>query len=333
MTNLSTGMLVRHASLGVGKVVAVEPTAVHVFFPDDEKRFAAKLRLATVRPMLATDGIERDPWLEGLSSFSFDETSGRYALGANWVTHDQAITELLAAHPRGFADGAPGAPATGPRERANRWRTAGAAWAAALGEGAGEKLVAAGDVAGLVRKVVGLERHLALVPGTFEKGALAEALRDEEAAAAFFEALFSVLAVPSPGRARFEALFSAVEAMEVPPALAWPLATVFPFLADPSRHLILWPRIACTAAERLGCDLRFDPVPSWPAYAALRGLATRLLETLAPHGATDLADVEAFLYVTSRPRTAAAKRAAQAAQPPARPARGAAKTTKSKRSA
>ena len=34
MSELSVGMLVQHVSLGVGKVVALEPNAVHVFFPD-----------------------------------------------------------------------------------------------------------------------------------------------------------------------------------------------------------------------------------------------------------------------------------------------------------
>ena len=45
MAGLQNGVLVRHATLGLGKVVAVEPSAVHVFFPGGDSRFAAKLRL------------------------------------------------------------------------------------------------------------------------------------------------------------------------------------------------------------------------------------------------------------------------------------------------
>ena len=45
MSSLETGMLVQHASLGVGKVVALEPTAVHVFFAKSSAQLATKLRL------------------------------------------------------------------------------------------------------------------------------------------------------------------------------------------------------------------------------------------------------------------------------------------------
>jgi hypothetical protein len=158
--------------------------------------------------------------------------------------------------------------------------------------------------------VVRLERHVVLVPGTFEAGSLQEAFRDEDAAAGFFEALLEVLSVPSPARARFEKLFAATEALDLEPGLAWPVATLFPFVVEPGRQVLLWPRIACAAAERLGSDLRFDPAPSWATYSALRAFGTKLLAELAPSGARDFVDVEAFLYATAtaRDRGAAAAR-------------------------
>jgi hypothetical protein len=301
-------MLVQHVSLGVGKVVALEPTAVHVFFPDGEKRYAAKLQLPRATALLRSDGVERNEWLEGLSSFSLDPVTRRYALAETWVTHDQAIADFHATYPRGFLD--PAYVATGKRERAPRWRAARVEWTQALGEGQAERLLEAGEVGDLVRRALRVERQLALVPGTLEPGSLAKAFQDEDAAARFFEALLEVLAVPSPARARFDKLFAATAALDVEPGLAWPLATLFPFIAEPGRQVFLSPKSACAAAERLGCDLRFDPAPNWRTYSALRGFAEKLLAKLRTSGARDFVDVEAFLYATAtaKDRDAATKR-------------------------
>ncbi len=309
MSDLSIGMLVRHASLGVGKVVALEPTAAHVFFPAGEKRFAAKLRLPDARRHLSTAAVPPDAWLQGLSAFALDSTSGRYALAASFVTHDQAIAGFLKMFPKGFADAAYVGTGTGKRERASRWRAARAEWLQVFPPGEGERLCGEGKIRELVKRTLKVAKHVVQVPGTFEPGVLEEALVDPEATAPFFAALFELLSVPSPGRARFEKLFAAAEGLELEGALAWPVATVFPFIADPTRHVFLWPKLACAAAERLGCDLRYDSSPNWPTYTALRTFSTQLLEKLKEHGAKDFVDVEAFVA------DAATRRPVAAAQP------------------
>jgi len=309
MSDIAKGMLVQHVSLGVGKVVAVEATAVHVFFPDAEKRYAAKLRWPTAQPLLRTEGVERNAWLEGLSSFSLDPAEGRYALAASWITHDQAIADFLREYPQGFADPAYAGTGGGSRRvRAPRWRAACGEWAAAMGAGEGERLLAAGEVRELVKRALRIEKHVSLIPGTFEEGTLKEALQDPDAALGFFAALFETLAAP-PARARLEKLFAAAEALDFEPALAWPIATVFPFVADPARHVFLWPRTACAAAERLGCDLRYDPAPNWATYAALRAFSGQLLTRLQASGARDFVDVEAFLHAAAASRGPGARKA------------------------
>lgn len=318
MSDIAKGTLVQHASLGVGKVVAVELTALHVFFPGSGKRYAAKLRWPDARALLRTDGVERDSWLEGLSSFLLDPTERRYALATGWITHDQAIAEFLREFPRGFADPAYlGTNGVTPRARAPHWRAAMAEWLESMGRGEGERLLAARDVRKLVERAVRIEKHVTLVPG--EVGTLARAFEDPDAALPFFEALFDLLAA-APGRARFERLCVAADALEVEPALAWPIVTLFPFVADPGRHVYLSPRTACAAAKRLGCDLRYDPTPSWPTYAALRALAARLLSRLQTAGARDFVDVEAFLHeiATSRPSDGRIRRASRDARPATR---------------
>jgi hypothetical protein len=296
MADFQNGTLVQHSTLGVGKIVAVEANAVHVFFPDSDKRFAAKLRLPNARPLLRTDGFEPDAWLAGLSAFTLDPKMGRYALAASWLTQEEAIEQFLAAFPGGFA-----APAyvSGKHARAARWRAAHERWEEKLGGGEAERLVAADGVRELVKRALHVEEATAPLHATADEGAVKEALSDEGAARPFFVALAELLSVPSPGRARFEKLFAAARSLPVDPAQQWLVATLFPFVASPGRHVLLRPKLSCEAAARLGCDLGDDAAPNWASYAALRTLSTRLLEALKPSGATDFVDVEAFLHVTA----------------------------------
>jgi hypothetical protein len=139
------------------------------------------------------------------------------------------------------------------------------------------------------------------IPGGVDQDVLKEALEPGDVVSAFFGALFRLLSVPSPARVRFEKLFTAADALGVEPDLVWPMATLFPFIADPTRNALLLPKPACGAAVRLGRDLRYKPAPNWVTYDALRGFSERLLEELRPLGARDLIDVEAFLYVVGTP--------------------------------
>lgn len=305
MDDLLAGMLVRHTSLGLGKVVAVEPNAVHVFFPESEKRFAAKLRLPAAKALLTTDAAAADAWLAGLSSFALDAASGRYALAANWLTHEQALAEFLAVYPQGFAD--PAYAGSGKRERAARWRAASAGWREAFGNGEGERLVGEGEIAALVRRIAAIEPLAALFAGALEEDGFADAFEDDAASRLFFDALFGLLSVPTPSRARFDKLFAAAGGLGVSPSSAWALATALPFVAQPQRHVVLWPKSTRTAAERLGCDLRYDPSPSWTTYAALRAFAVQILDRLKAVGAQDFVDVDAFLHVIATRRAQGAQ--------------------------
>lgn len=320
MSDLSNGMLVRHRSLGMGRVVAVEATAVHVFFPASEKRHAAKLRWPMARPLLQTEGLARDSWLEGLSSFALDDT-GRYALAESWISHDQAVVEFLGRCPGGFA-AEPASRASARTSRSARWRAAHLAWVEQLGGGRGEALLAAGKLGALVDRAL----RVADLAVPLEEGALKEAFRNPEANRAFFGALFELLSVPSPGRARFEKLFVATAGLEAAPPIAWAVATLFPFVAEPARHLVLWPKSARAALERLGCDLRYDAEPNWTTYAALRNFAGKLLERLTAIGARDLADVEAFLFAVATRRAAPGRRGEPEEAPPRAAARRSAAT-------
>ncbi len=307
MADLENGTLVQHTTLGVGKIVALEANAVHVFFPDSDKRFAAKLRLPAARALLRTEGFERNSWLEGLSAFALDAKAGRYGLATTWLTHDQAIEQFLAIFPEGFVDPAYVGGGGGKGTRASRWRAAHEAWNEAFGKGEGERLVADDDLTGLVKRALSVERLIAPLHPPADTDAVKEAFADEETTRAFFGALVELLSVPSPGRARFEKLFGTAGALPVDPAQQWLVATLFPFVASPGRHVLLRPKATSEAAERLGCDLGYEARPNWATYAALRTLSTQLLEKLQPNGAKDFVDVESFLHVTAATKRQASR--------------------------
>ncbi len=79
MEEFAKGMIVRHATLGIGRVVALEPAAVHVFFVEGERREAAKLRLSAAKVFLTPEPKTKDERLDSLPAFAFDPASGRWA--------------------------------------------------------------------------------------------------------------------------------------------------------------------------------------------------------------------------------------------------------------
>lgn len=313
MVELQSGTQVQHASLGLGRIVAADAQALHVFFPASHTRFAAKLRLPEARRFLRLEGFEPDDWLDGLSAFEFDGQAGRWALTASFLSQEEAIALYLAHRPKGLPGGDEGAARSGASDRRARWALASDRWRAHLGAEVIGRLLAEGELDTVVRRIVTLEKSVSPLLGKADQGVLAEALAEPASAAPFLRALLQVVDVPAPSRARFDALFRTARALPGAPEHRWLVATLLPFVAAPERHVLLRPRATGHGLERLGIALEPGESPAWPAYAALRAASARLLEVLAPHGAKDFADVECFLHLT-----ATAKAPARGQPPPAR---------------
>jgi hypothetical protein len=170
-----------------------------------------------------------------------------------------------------------------------------------LGRGVGERLLEAGDVAGLVERTLRVERHVRTLHRDAEKTSFEDGLADPGSARGFFAALFELLATATPERSRFEALAAAVVALAPGAAResGWPIVTLLPFVARPDLHMLLRPRFACDVAQRLGLELAYEAEPNWSTYSALLESAGLLLEKLRPLGARDHVDVEAFMHVST----------------------------------
>ena len=298
MTELKKGMLVQHATLGVGKVVALDPKAVHVFFAQSQDRYATKLRLEVAQPFLSASP-RADAWLSGLSTFAFDEKAARYRISDPWISDADATERFLEVYPGGFSGAKYLGDGKTVRERNARWRRAQQLFSETLGDGAGERLLEAGDVEGLIERTCRVEGQVRLLLSPAERGVHAAALADADKARAWFEAVFAVIGEEAPGEASFAALASAVALLpqEAARESSWFLTTFLPFVARPDRHALLRPKVTCEAAQRLRVELAYRPEPSWGTYAALLKASGDLLEKLRPLGARDHVDVESFMHV------------------------------------
>jgi hypothetical protein len=298
-------MLVQHASLGLGKIVAVDPDAVHVFFVGKDERFATKLRMPMAGSFLSPSPT-RNTWLSKLSAFGFDAKAGRYRCPEVWSTHADAVARFQKLFPKAFQDPKYlGEGAKGRRERSVQWRRAQEAWAETVGRGEGQRLLAAGELGELVERVRRVEALVRGLQGDAAASWLDPVLAEPDVARLFLSALFDLLSTPAPKQARFEALLAACALLPASaPESAWPMLTVLPYLALPERHMLLEPRFAGELAQRLGFDVPGE-APSWRTYQALLDAAAVLLEQLRPLGARDHVDVEAFVHLASaRPKKA-----------------------------
>jgi hypothetical protein len=79
--------------------------------------------------------------------------------------------------------------------------------------------------------------------------------------------------------------------------LTWPIVTVFPFLAQPDRHIFLKPNVTRVAAAQYGFDLPYQSRPNWRTYASLLDLAERVRADLRDLHPRDMIDVQSFLWV------------------------------------
>lgn len=204
--------------------------------------------------------------------------------------------------PRGFAD-----PTYLEWERDYKWR-AHLHFRRSLGRGEMERLLAAGRFETIAHRAIAVYQGSKLnLLALYEWMALRDALLDPDGAAKFAPALHRLLYGVGSFAPRFESFVSALERMpQRQTRLAkWPVATLYPFLAMPSRHLLLKPNLMKRAAANLGMELRYDPRPNMRTYEAHLALARSVEAALASWHPRDLIDVQGFIWVTNSDEYAA----------------------------
>ncbi|MDO9017368.1 MAG: hypothetical protein Q8S73_43260 [Deltaproteobacteria bacterium] len=306
MTNeavLAKDTLVDHPAFGRGRVIAIQGDLVHIYYASQSEPCARKMKLAQAGDFLRVAPEQTDPWLSNLPPFSYSAKDTAYCMEHGRLTQRQAIATFLGYYPGGFSDrsyiGRAGPKPTG--ERAYKLEAVDD-WSRSFGGGEGERLLAAGDLPELTRRLLRIAQKSNLLHPTFEKPPLKDALGVDETATAFFQALFNAANAP-PSEPLFKALVAAMNALPAggSPVAAWPLVTIFPWLARPREHLFVRPGVVKEAAKRLGFELNYRSEPNWLTYRSVLTLANTLLDGLREYGAQDFIDIQGFIFATGDP--------------------------------
>ena len=299
---LNQGDFVRHpkrANWGLGKVLTADGNLVRVHFKDDSERDYREFRADNIKLVRADE--TSDPVLDNLPPFLGDQfavTSKRVVLG-DGIAHFNNLFPLGFADPKylsgeGVEDGGAG------NERDYKWKVH-ERFLETLGEGRAERLLSENMIPELIERICVIANINLL--SLYESSAFREGIRADEAAArTYLEALFEFIR-SGPEKRTFEALADALHGLPIEEgrarAATWPVLTLFPYLAQPSRFMFLKPGATKECAARLRFDLRYDSALNWETYERLMVMSEQLLERLRPLGARDFIDVQSFVWVIS----------------------------------
>lgn len=134
-----------------------------------------------------------------------------------------------------------------------------------------------------------------------EKIVLSDALKNgPEAQRLFAVTLADLLYGETDFGPRFDAFADALEELD---SCKWTLATYYPFLHDPSRHIFVKPSRMKKAAQAYGFEIDYKSRPDWACYQKILKFAAFVSgqlakrETLTPR---DLIDVQSFIWCSVR---------------------------------
>ena len=173
-----------------------------------------------------------------------------------------------------------------------------ARWRADLNRSTFRALLEADEVGEIASRAIRLESRTNLL-FSFEKMALRDAVRTANGARAMARGLYDFLHGGGRINERFEKWCETVASLprRQTRVLTWPIVTVFPFLAQPDRHIFLKPNVTRIAAAQYGFDLLYQPRPNWRTYASLLDLAALVQADLRDLSPRDMIDVQSFLWV------------------------------------
>jgi hypothetical protein len=186
-------------------------------------------------------------------------------------------------------------------ERGYKW-AAHLAWQRELGRSMFRALIERGSFEEIARRVARFYGRSKLnMLALYEWMALREALESPRGAPLLANALFDLLHGRGPFGPRLDVFTATLDrAPQRQTRLAkWPIVTLFPFVAQPGRHLIVKPHLMKRAADRLGFELDYRSQPNAKTYAVVMDAANRLKGALAAWRPRDFIDVQGFMWVTS----------------------------------
>src|SRR6187200_3439162 len=131
-------------------------------------------------------------------------------------------------------------------------------WAADLGKSQFRALIKARQFEEIARRAIRIESRTNLL-FSFEKMALRDGLRTEEALRTFSEGLYEFLHGRGSIETRFNRWCAVVASLprRQTRVLTWPVVTVFGFIAQPDQHIFLKPNVTRVAAGEYGVEFTY----------------------------------------------------------------------------
>jgi hypothetical protein len=134
---------------------------------------------------------------------------------------------------------------------------------------------------------------------SFEKMALRDAVRTQEAAELFAKGLFDYTYGPGSLKEKFESFRNTLSRLprKKTRVICWPLQTVFGFIAHPTRHIFLKPMVTRAAAKKYDYELNYKPAPNWETYESMLDFAATIKKDISNLKPRDMIDLQSFIWV------------------------------------
>ena len=182
-------------------------------------------------------------------------------------------------------------------ERDYKWQ-AHQQWMAGLSPSKFRSLLRARRFDEIAGRAVAIESRTNLL-FSFEKMALRDAVRSAAGAQLFATGLYTLLHGKGTPEERFAGWCATVARLprRQTRVLTWPLSTVFGFIAAPTQHIFLKPRVTQAAAQAYGYDFQYSSRPNWTTYAGLLRFGRQVRRDTSDLHPRDMIDVQSFLWI------------------------------------
>ncbi len=294
LTPNDVGILVEHTVWQRGKVIEILSPYAIIHFPSlASSPQGPQRKLREDAPQLTKSSVQSDPELDHIETGPAKpkKVSKRKVKDLTNML-DEAVAWFEQTYPAKFAD-----EKLADADYRNK-RAAQETFAANFAEGRGAAMVDEGKHAEIANLLDGIYRATNVL-SPFEMKAVHKAfVKADEASTKVLG--FTLAFMSNPGMQSFKAMADAVSQLPADggKVSTWPIVTLLPFLADPTRFIALKPTNTELMAARMGANLKYDTTPNWETFEATTQMAKQLLDRLAPLGAKDMIDVQQFMWVT-----------------------------------
>jgi len=294
LTANDVGILVEHTVWQRGKVIEILPPYAIIHFPSlASSPQGPQRKLREDAPQLTKSSVQSDPELDHVETGPAKpkKVSKRKVKDLTNLL-DEAIAWFEQTYPAKFAD-----EKLVDADYRNK-RAAQETYAANFADGRGGAMVDEGKHAEIANLLDGIYRATNVL-SPFEAKAVHKAFgKADEGSTKVLG--FTLAFMANPGQQSFKQMAEAVSQLpaDVGKVHTWPIVTLLPFFADPTRFIALKPTNTELMAARMGANLKYDTTPNWETYEAATQMAKQLLARLAPLGARDMIDVQQFMWVT-----------------------------------